>query len=270
MTIRGLLDRALLAAARRAGEPEGLRFTERQLYYELCRVLQPLHRGPRRLPYTLAPPVRYRDFRAALAGRPEIGVLPPPASRPAAALPPAESDLYDYAFPRLLVCQDRSIAAMIRANGIHLEAACPVFAAADLPLDARLTEALDRAGGAVVHVLHDASPAGLACYRRIRDRYSPLLRVRPMGLAPRDAAALHLTAGRSPTPYRGPLPPGMRAGERAWLAAGRFSEVAAVPPARLLRTVIRGVRGEGVPARLPVRHRLRGLRGSGFLTWPSP
>ncbi|MCX5213791.1 hypothetical protein OG689_31750 [Kitasatospora sp. NBC_00240] len=265
-----LIDRALARAAARAGEPGGIRFTERQLYYELCRVLRPLHAGPRRIPYTLAPPVTYSRFREALArtgGLP--GLLPAPA--PAAPVRTTESDLYDYGFPRLLVCQDRAVARMLIANDLHLEAACPVFAAEELPLDPRLLAALDRAGDAVIHVLHDASPAGLACYRRIRDAHATP--TRSMGLVPRHAGTLHLTAGRAPKPFRVPLPEhltaGLRPAERAWLASGRFTEVAAVNPARLLHAVIRTVRGT-TGTRTPVRHHLRGLREAGFMTWPTP
>ncbi|MFF2658297.1 hypothetical protein ACFVUH_13120 [Kitasatospora sp. NPDC058032] len=289
MTLRPLLDGALTVAAARAGAPGGLRYTERQLYYELCRVLQPLHAGPRRIPYTLAPPVRYARFAAALAARREElpGLLPaPPAPRPAgpgAARPgaadAAEPDLYDYGLPRLLVCQSREITAMLLANDLHLEAACPIVAAGDLPLDARLVAALERAGGAVVHVLHDASPSGLACFEEVRaanreggTASAPQgVRVRSMGLVPRHAATLHLTSGRGPHGYRGPLPAGLRPEERAWLGSGRTIELAAVAPARLLHTVIRQVRGDGTagPRRTPLRRRVRTARGSGFLSWPT-
>ncbi|MFD5917004.1 hypothetical protein ACFVYP_04410 [Kitasatospora sp. NPDC058201] len=284
MTLRPLLDGALTLAAERAGAPGGLRYTERQLYYELCRVLQPLHAGPRRIPYTLAPPVRYGRFAAALATRRDElpGLLPP--LDPTAAVTPgtrtaAEGDLYDYGLPRLLVCQSPAIAAMLVANDLHLEAACPIVAADGLPLDPRLTAALERAGDAVVHVLHDASPAGLACFERVRAEYGsggavdgPAgVRVRSMGLVPRHATALHLTTGRGPHAYRGLLPAGLRPEERAWLGGGRTVELAAVGPARLLHTVIRQVRGGATgPRRTPLRSRVRTAREAGFLSWPTP
>ncbi|MFE7564486.1 hypothetical protein [Kitasatospora sp. NPDC057500] len=279
MTLRPLLDGALTVAATRAGAPGGLRYTERQLYYELCRVLQPLHAGPRRIPYTLAPPVRYARFAAALAARREElpGLLPPPAPRPDAPRGAAgtEPDLYDYGLPRLLVCQSPEITAMLLANDLHLEAACPVVAAGGLPLDERLVAGLERAGGAVVHVLHDASPSGLTCFEEVRAAYGPgatrNVRVRSMGLVPRHAATLHLTSGRGPHGYRGPLPAGLRPEERAWLGSGRTIELAAVAPARLLHTVIRRLRGAGTagPRRTPLHRRVRTARGSGFLSWPT-
>ncbi|MGW6917197.1 hypothetical protein ACWGB8_25690 [Kitasatospora sp. NPDC054939] len=272
---RPLLDGALTLAAARAGAPDGLRYTERQLYYELCRVLQPLHAGPRRVPYTLAPPVRYGRFLEVLEPRRTAlpGLLPPapPPAAPGTAGPPAESDLYDYGLPRLLVCQSPEIVRMLLANDLHLEAACPVVAADALPLDDRLTAALERAGDAVLHVLHDASPAGLARYEAVRAAHGERLRVRSMGLVPRHAGALHLTSGRGPHPYTGPLPAGLRPDERAWLGSGRTIELAAVNPARLLHTVIRQLRGvPGGPRRTPLGRRLRTARDAGFLTWPTP
>ncbi|WP_327673498.1 hypothetical protein [Kitasatospora sp. NBC_00458] len=286
MTPRPLLDGALTVAAARAGAPGGLRYTERQLYYELCRVLQPLHAGPRRIPYTLAPPVRYGRFATALAARRDglPGLLPP--LEPGATVAPrarvaAEADLYDYGLPRLLVCQSPEISAMLIANDLHLEAACPVVPASGLPLDPRLTAALARAGGAVVHVLHDASPTGLACFEQVRAEYGTAagaggadgtagVRVRSMGLVPRHAAALHLTSGRGPQAHRGPLPAGLRPEERAWLGSGRTIELAAVAPARLLHTVIRQVRGTAAgPRRTPLRSRVRSAREAGFLSWPT-
>ncbi|MFJ4094830.1 hypothetical protein ACIPYS_24855 [Kitasatospora sp. NPDC089913] len=290
MTLRPLLDGALTVAAGRAGAPGGLRYTERQLYYELCRVLQPLHAGPRRIPYTLAPPVRYARFAAALAARRDElpGLLPPAAPRPAGprAAAAEEPDLYDYGLPRLLVCQSREITAMLIANDLHLETACPILPADELPLDDRLVGALERAGGAVVHVLHDASPSGLACFEQVKAAYGSAagpsaaeateagptgVRVRSMGLVPRHAGTLHLTSGRGPHGHRGALPAGLRPEERAWLGSGRTIELAAVAPARLLHTVIRRLRGGGTagPRRAPLHRRVRAVRGSGFLSWPA-
>ncbi|GAA2823655.1 hypothetical protein RMN57_04330 [Kitasatospora sp. CM 4170] len=272
-----LLDGALSVAADRAGAPGDLRFTERQLYYELCRVLQPLHAGPRRIPYTLAPPVRYARFAAAVERRrAELpGLLPASAPVVPGSRPAAEGDLYDYGLPRLLVCQSREITGMLIANDLHLEAACPIVPAAELPLDPRLVAALRRAGDAVVHVLHDASPSGLACFEQVRAGYAAApdgpLRVRSMGLVPRHAATLHLTSGRGPQPYRGPLPAGLRPEEHAWLGSGRTVELAAVAPARLLHSVIRQVRGGGTGGgerRAPLRRQVRSARAAGFLTWP--
>ncbi|SCG06635.1 MULTISPECIES: hypothetical protein, partial [unclassified Streptomyces] len=286
-----LLDRALATAVARAGAPARIRFTERQLYYEMCRVLRPLHTVPRRIPLTPAPPVRYERFEEALRRYGEVpGLLGPvPEARTVRAEPqpqrpapaqPEEPDLYDYGLPRLLVCQSRSVARMLLANDIHLEGACPVLAADGLPLDPRLVAGLGRVDGATVHVLHDASTAGIALTARVRADVAgaggPGVRVASMGLVPRHAAALHLVSPHGPAPAQPDdghddtqaLPSALEPRERDWLAGGRFAEVESVPPARLLRTVLRVVRGPRMPSH-SLWTGLRELRTAGFMTWPT-
>ncbi|MGW0582993.1 hypothetical protein ACWD25_45375 [Streptomyces sp. NPDC002920] len=270
---RLLLERAITVAARRAAAPGSLRFTERQLYYETCRVLRPTPAPVRRIPHSPAPPLRLSRFTEALRGREPAGLLPAPATAvPAIGRAAREPDLHDYGLPRLLICQDRAIARMLLANHVHLEAGCPVLSAEDdLPLDPRLVAALERAGGATVHVLHDASPAGIALPARVREGLGPVpgVRVASLGLVPRHARTLRLVSGRRPGPLPpfGPLPPGLKPAEAEWLAEGRFAEVAAVQPAKLLRAVLRLTRGPR-PPRHSVWGDLRELRTAGFLTWP--
>jgi hypothetical protein len=283
------LDRVLATAVGRVGAPGRIRFTERQLYYELCRVLRPPHLVPRRIPFTPRPAVAYERFEEALRRHGTVpGLLPPaprgPGSRtPGAPGEPSVPDLYDYGLPRLLICQSRSVARMLLANDIHLEAACPVFAADDLPLDPRLTAQLGRVEGATVHVLHDASAAGIALTSHVR-RYvhvycdTPGVGVTSMGLVPRHAAALHLasrhlapaeeSAGGGPPGLTG-LPRTLETRELDWLARGRLAEVESVPPDRLLRTVLRLLRGPRTAGH-SVWTGLRELRTTGFMTWPKP
>ncbi|MFJ2650988.1 hypothetical protein ACIO1C_30240 [Streptomyces sp. NPDC087420] len=284
-----LLGRALDTAAARAGAPGRILFTERQLYYELCRVVRPVGWVPRLLPFTPAPPVPYERFEQALARRrgevpgllgpdPAPGSGVPGGASPEAGASPGpepEPDLYDYGLPRLLVCQSRSVARMLLANDLHLEAACPVLAAGDLPLDPRLLAGLARVDGATVHVLHDASVAGIALTARLRADH-PGVRVASLGLVPRHAIAMRLNAARAPArvppesglPAETALPAGLDRRERDWLARGRSAEVEAVHPARLLRTVQRLVRGPRTPVH-SVWTGLRELRTAGFMTWPA-
>jgi hypothetical protein len=260
-----ITERAWRRAARRAGAPGGLRFTARQLYHELCRGRQPLHRLGRRPRFTLRPAVSWAAFeRASARYGPPPGMLPPPA--PAVAAPLSDiPDLYDYGLPRLLVCQDAEIAAMLRANELHMESACPVYALDDLPFDPRIVGALGRGAG-TVYVLHDASPAGLSCVAAVRAAFAaPGIAVEPLGLRPVHAAALHLARRRGTPADPGPETRLWAPWERAWLARGHTVEVAAVPPARLLRTVHRLVRGF---RRVRTSPRLRHLSAVGYLTWP--
>ncbi|MFJ4922812.1 hypothetical protein [Streptomyces sp. NPDC088725] len=267
------LDRTLVTAVARAGTPGRIRFTERQLYFETCRVLRPPRAVPRGIPVTPAPPVRYERFAAALIRHGPVagllGPLPGPVPLERRTLrEPREADLYDYGLPRMLICQSRAVARMLLANDVHLEAACPVFAADRLPLDPRLVAGLGKVEGATVHVLHDASVSGIALTARVRGEL-PGVRVVSMGLVPRHAAALHLISGRAPGPGAALdiLPAGIEPRERDWLAGGRFAEVEAVAPARLLRTVLRVVRGTRTPSH-SLWSGLRELRTTGFLTWP--
>jgi hypothetical protein len=241
-----ILDWALRTAVVRAAAPSELRFTERQLYYELCRVLRPWHLLSRRLPFTVAPPVSYRDFRAALRRYGNVpGLLPPqppPSGRPGRHT--TEPDLFDYGLPRILVCEPSGIANMLHANGLPMESACPVFDAAE-PLDPGVARMLTHAEG-TIYLLHDATPSGLGFPQRFREHTDvpPGVRVVPLGLRLGQAAPLHLTHGRGP--------------------GGRFVEVAAVRPASLLRTMhslVREVR--------PNRPQWSIGRDVGFLTWPA-
>lgn len=269
-----VLDRALGVAAARAGAPGGLRFTERQLYYEVCRVLLPLPRRLRRPAFTVPAAVRYADFRAALrAHGPIPGLLEPapPRVRSAGEHTP-EPDLFDYGLPRLLVCESHAVAEMLRANGVPMESACPVYSAAELPLDPRIAGMLARVDRSAIFLLHDASPSGLTFPDRVRD-LTPIpddVRVVPLGLRPRQAGSLHTThladLVRPPEPFR-PAP--TRAAdpwERDWLRHDRRVEVEAVRPAALLRTVHRLVREVRPPVAPAPWHR---VRTTGFLTWPT-
>ncbi|MFC8826295.1 hypothetical protein ACFT9I_13200 [Streptomyces sp. NPDC057137] len=302
-----ILDRVLRTAAENAAAPGQLRFTERQLYYEVCRVLMPWHRAPRRAHFTSAPALTYDAYLAALRrhGPGSVdGLLPPvvPKPRQTAGRHTPEPDLFDYGLPRVLVCESDDIAAMLRANGVPMESACPVYGASELPLDQGVLRMLALAERATVYLLHDASARGLTFPARFARSVDipDGVRVVPLGLRPRQAGALHLVHGRGPAyaavptafPAAGPgsgpgqgLGPGSGPGpgvgsvldqglafqlsrwERDWLRRGRFVEVAAVNPASLLRTVHRLVREVRTPRSQLTE--LRQVRRSGFLSWPT-
>lgn len=302
-----ILDRVLRTAAEKAAAPGQLRFTERQLYYEVCRVLTPWHRAPRQARFTSPPALTYEAYLAALRrhGPGSVdGLLPPvvPKPRQVAGRHTPEPDLFDYGLPRLLVCESDDIAAMLRANGVPTESACPVYGASELPLDPGVLRMLTLAGRATVYLLHDASARGLTFPARFARSVDVPdgVRVVPLGLRPRQAGALHLVHGRGPAYAAVPAAfsavgsavgsgpgPGSRAGagpgpgsgldpglasalgrwERDWLRRGRFVEVAAVSPASLLRTVHRLVREVRTPRSQLTE--LRQVRRAGFLSWPT-
>ncbi|MGW4768169.1 hypothetical protein ACWEO2_09005 [Nocardia sp. NPDC004278] len=200
-----MLDRLLRIAAERAAAPSGIRFTERQLYYEVCRILTPVHRIPRRFAFTVPAPLSYASFRSALDRHGELpGLLtlaPPEATRAGRHTP--EPDLFDYGLPRLLVCESDAIAQMLRANGLPMESACPVLSAAELPLDPGIAGMLASVPG-TIYLLHDASAAGLTFPARLREltEIPDGVRVVPLGLRPRQAGTLHLSHVSGPMPNK--------------------------------------------------------------------
>lgn len=219
----------------------GVRVTADQLYYATCRaVLPPVHRGPRRPGYLVPRPLRRSAFDRALA---RAGPALVPERLPVLAGATDARDVLDYGLPRLLICQRDSIAAMLLANDLHMESGAAVLGgnqvAAGLP--DLLREAVER-GATTVYLLHDATAPGAAWRVDVGKRIAVPGRVVALGLQPDQARALHLV--------RGP-------------AGG--AELAAVPPAHLLRVLRRLLAGARPPAG-PTS--VRECAGLGFLSWP--
>lgn len=263
-----LLDRLLTSAVARATDPGDLQFTERQLYYEMCRGVQPAHRLPRHRLFTVRPPISYQAYLAALSRREKVqGLLPVAETRSrAVGTNTVESDLFDYGLPRVLICQSQSIASMLRANGIQTESACLVVGSAELPLDPAIAGMLSRADDPAIYVLHESSGAGLNFAARLSELTEVPVnaRVIPIGLRPRQAGAMHLIH------QIGEIPETVDSAdswETKWLRQGRFVQTAAVRPKSLLRTVHRLVRDVHV-RRIPLID-TREARNVGFLTWPT-
>jgi hypothetical protein len=239
-----MIDRALRMAIERAGAPGGIRFTERQLYFELCRVLLPLGRVPRSMPFTSTTLVPQRIFRNSLR---RYGEIPDLLTTSRRIVPvgdhTTETDLFDYGLPRPLVCQDPTIADMLHANDLPMESACPVVSMAELPLDPRVLGMLALAEDPAIYLLHDADRAGLEMPPRVRELVPDQVRIVALGLRPRQAATMHLPRVRGAAP-----------------------ELAAINPAMLIRGVHRMVRG--VRRDRPRWADLRRVKEIGFMTWP--
>ncbi len=292
---------------------QGVSYTRRQLYYEVCRTLvqpaqmyrtaseitavvgasltlvvrrsRPLWAGivgatalgtvaslVRRLSFTITPPLPEGAFAEALTiyrarhGEPS-GLLaddPPP--------PPIfnhrEPDLYDYGIPYTLVCQDDTIARMLRANAIHMDMGCVILALAEAsPLPDRVLSMLMLTPAPRVLLLHDASPEGLrfaSDARRLLDLPQDI-QVRALGLRPRHALQQHLFAIRRAS-LTDETSITLGSVEQRWLRAGHITEVAALSPVTLLRALRRTIHPER-------RHpswfsRLRRWHAIGYMTWP--
>ncbi len=292
----------------------GVRYTRRQLYYEVCRTLRPFSclvdrwsysvtggiaglmalsgRRPlwnglvsaavrvtfpqlvRHLPFTIHPPVSVALFDEALAvyqtryGEPAglLSDVPPMSSL---TFGERESDLYDYGLAYAIICQDSSIAHMLRANYLHMEIPCAILAAKEAtPLPDALVAMLMRAPSPRVLLLHDASPSGM---RWVREAPAQLelpygLRVRSLGLRPIHALRRHLFALHQPVDL-GEIPVTLLPIERLWMGAGLYTEIAALPPVSLLRALRAVTRVR--PKRASWWSRVRQWRISGYMSWVS-
>jgi hypothetical protein len=226
-----LLVAHALASVRARLADLGVRACADQLYYATNRAVLPFGRGPGFLRPRLVGRATFDRLLAASDGpAPVPALLPEPGG--ATDVP----DLLDYGLPRVLVCQTDAIAAMLLANDLHMEAATVVLGASQVRDG--LPEPLRPAVGAV-HVLHDATAAGAEWGRDLGVRLAVPVHV--LGLSFAQARAAHLVR-----------------------AAGGGAEVAAVPPATLLRVLRRALSTSTNQAEV----RLRGRSELGFLTWP--
>jgi hypothetical protein len=224
-------------------------------------------RGLRRLPFTIPAPVSDRDFAAVVEswtarhGPLEVVTAAPGLSQ----LQAREPDLYDYGLPRLLVCQDAAVAAMLRTNRFHVETACAVLTTDEAaPLPRHVAKMIARG---TVYLLHDCNCAGHLWADTLRQQLGVAdeVAVVALGLRPAQARMLHLftrserctvhAADGGGSLKREPLGP-------RWCSRGLSAEVACIPPVRLLRGLRAMLLGQ------PRVHQPVPARRAGFLTHP--
>ncbi|NJN16977.1 MAG: hypothetical protein HC822_12245 [Oscillochloris sp.] len=266
-----MLERNIISAASTL-DAIGLRYTSRQLYYQVCRdVTFPLRdwllRLARPLPFTLKPPLRWSHFAAALAAlRPHTVRLPGLLSAAPPVAPSPLPELRAYGLPRLLICADAEIAAMLRANHLPSEIGCPILSLAEAsPLAEVYLQMLRVAAGQVIF-LHPADRAGLRAAARLPQHLAlpdGVAWIAP-GLRPIHALRMHLFAIPA-ADLRSDFPHELSASERRWLRRQQ-AELHAIAPLRLLRVIRRLLLAE--PAPPPILNRLRRLPQLGFMSWP--
>lgn len=160
-------------------------------------------------------------------------------------------DVTAYSFDRALITERANTAAMLVANRFHFENNCAI-----LSFDRRfpggnrvpaILEMLRRNPNLSVFALHDASAQGMTLASRLREEAwfpnAASARIFDLGLRPRHAMdGRMLLAERSesqisvPAPVEALLTPE----EAQWLRDGNSAEVAALRPARLMRSVFNG------------------------------
>jgi hypothetical protein len=240
------LAKALEASVARFSQQMRVWYTERQLYFEVCRTLQPVRKPwvGRLFPLALAPAVSYSRFADRLRAYISSKGVPPgliqgPLGQPL-PLEGREPDLTDYGCPRVLICQHEDIARMLLANNCHSEFSCVILGLNDAaPLPDPVCAMLARCEDAVLYLLHDASLRGLALAIRHREllRVPHEFRSAALGLRPSHAMRMGLCVTRtSPGWLNRPVCiPGLAPEEQAFLTAGWESELSSVSPPDLLR-----------------------------------
>ncbi|WP_298816504.1 hypothetical protein [Chloroflexus sp.] len=293
---------------------EGVYYTRRQLYYEVClTIAQPetavtaisqtvallitelafAARRPRpfwsgiartaaligapplawRLPFTITPPLDETAFNEALTaykarfGQPDLLLADEP---PPSVVTTREPDLYDYGVPFVIICQDITIARMLRANALHMEMGCAILGLPEAsPFPDGLLSMLMLTPAPYALLLHDASFAGLRFANEARDALDlpPTIQVRSLGLRPGDALRQHLfTTGNALPPSEALATMNLGLIERQWLTAGYSAEVAAIRPLKLLRILRQSAPSLRRSSRWFTN--LRRWNGSGYMSWP--
>jgi hypothetical protein len=238
------LQKALARSIHRISAGERFFFTERQLYYELCRILRPYALFLRGIPFSLPPPISYAEFSRTLQQHISCSGMPKKLLTATQSWLPEfvgqEADLADYGLPRALVCTDRDIAAMIIANHMHMELGCAVLSLTEAaPLPDMICAMLARDQDPRVFLLHDADLEGMTLFSHVRVRLRIPEDVTPLqvGLRPFQAGKMHLFVERASswTAEEWHLPGGLTHFERLWVKAGLRAELACISPVALFR-----------------------------------
>lgn len=178
-------------------------------------------------------------------------LLPAPNGGEAAVINP---DVSSYSFDRLIVVESAAIAQMLIANNLHLEHNAAILSITGYPQNifSTVMTMLRRNPNLTVYALHDASPRGLTMVQQLTNDpqwfQGQPVKVIDLGLLPRQILAqgkfavytsrdMALEAKLLPADARQKLSPE----ELRWLAAGKFVELEAFGPQKLLQVIRIGI-----------------------------
>ncbi|MCA1724435.1 MAG: hypothetical protein LC748_09360, partial [Thermomicrobia bacterium] len=200
-----------------------------------------------------AAPIPYTEFRDSLLTRWVRVHGTPPKMLPEGGRPRTgardgaiETDIAQYSFDRILVCDTDETADMLVANNLHFETNTPIISIAGYPADAfaRVMEMVRRNPALTVFTVHDADSQGCLLPLRMREEAAwfpqPSVTIIDIGLRPRHVATmpgLITTRDVSRMGISAELTRLLSPGERRWLAAGEQVELAVFRPTRLLRAI---------------------------------
>jgi hypothetical protein len=165
------------------------------------------------------------------------------------------SDVTDYSFDRLVVCNSPEIAQMLIANNFHFENNCAILSIDGYPAAVfdTVLQMLRRNPDLMVYAFHDASPDGVSLVHQLRTNptwfVESTVTIVDLGLLPRQVLAnsrnlfIHRTATSATSATE--LAPAIRQNftdkELAWLDAGNYVELESFTPQRLIQILSRGI-----------------------------
>ncbi len=165
------------------------------------------------------------------------------------------TDVSDYSFDRLVVCNSPEIAQVLIANNFHFENNCAILSIGGYPATVfdTVLQMLRRNPDLMVYAFHDASPNGVKLVHELRtspgwfQEYPAT--IIDLGLLPRQVIAnpRHLFIHRSTSSATAAtrLAPEIRqnltAAELEWLDAGNYVELESFTPQKLIQILNRGI-----------------------------
>jgi hypothetical protein len=168
------------------------------------------------------------------------------------------TDVTDYSFDRLVVCNSNEIAQMLIANNFHFENNCAILSIDGYPAAVfdTVLQMLRRNPDLMVYAFHDASPDGVSLVHQLRTNptwfVESTVTIVDLGLLPRQVLAnsrnlfIHRTATSATSATE--LAPAIRQNftdeELAWLDAGNYVELESFTPQRLIKILNRGIASE--------------------------
>jgi hypothetical protein len=183
--------------------------------------------------------------------------------KPASALPATgeisvhNTDVSDYSFDRLVVCNSPEIAQVLIANNFHFENNCAILSIGGYPANIfdTVLQMLRRNPDLMVYAFHDASPDGVKLVHELRtspgwfQEYPAT--IIDLGLLPRQVIAnprhlfIHRSTNSATAATR--LAPEIRQNltpaELEWLDAGNYVELESFTPQKLIQILNRGIAG---------------------------
>jgi hypothetical protein len=165
------------------------------------------------------------------------------------------TDVTDYSFDRLVVCNSPEIAQILIANNFHFENNCAILSIGGYPATVfdTVLQMLRRNSNLMVYAFHDASPDGVKLVHELRtspgwfQEYSAT--IIDLGLFPRQVLTnsrnlfIHrsTSSGAAATRLEPEIRQNLTAAELEWLDAGNYVELESFTPQKLIQILNRGI-----------------------------